>query len=155
MGWQALMGVEMWSGYADFWQGDYEFENHNRTTTEPWVWEPLPWSNKKQEQTIYSYIVIYRTFGSVCNFLISVCPATQTVTVKIVFVSEVEYVCGNTSNMLSHLREHHPNVSISGTKQKRIIRRVLLPTGFIQPLTTDLDCAKVITKAIEVLCDQI
>jgi len=44
----------------------------------------------------------------------------------------------------------HPNVSIGGTRQKQTGKQVCLPTAFRQPLTADLDCAKLITNAIGV-----
>ncbi len=46
------------------------------------------------------------------------------------------------------LRWHHMNVSISGTRQEQIGRRVLLPTVFRESLTAVLDHTKVITNAI-------
>ncbi len=48
-----------------------------------------------------------------------------------------------------HLQQHHPNLSIRGKRQKQTGKRVLLPTAFRQSLTADLDCAKVITNAVE------
>lgn len=47
------------------------------------------------------------------------------------------------------------SVLISGTRQKLTGRRVLLPTVRRQPFTADLDCANVITNAMECLSLQI
>ncbi len=49
---------------------------------------------------------------------------------------------------MCHLRQHHTDVLISVTRQKQTGRRVFLPTVFRQPLTADLDSAKVRTNSV-------
>lgn len=34
--------------------------------------------------------------------------------------TEVRYVAGNTFNMLTHIRRHHPDMSITGTRKKNV-----------------------------------
>ncbi len=61
----------------------------------------------------------------------------------------VAYASHNTSNMLAHLRRHHPRVSIDSTWRRESGRKeqLTLPAAFKQPLSEKSDGAKVITKA--------
>lgn len=59
----------------------------------------------------------------------------------------VNYVSGNTSNMLSHVRRHHPDMPITGTRRKKSVQ-LRLPTVLQQPLDTNACRAKKITEAI-------
>ncbi|XP_073721603.1 E3 SUMO-protein ligase ZBED1-like [Misgurnus anguillicaudatus] len=49
--------------------------------------------------------------------------------------------------MLTHIRRHHPDVKITGTRQKKTVQ-LLLPTVLNQPLDTHTNKAKKITEAI-------
>ena len=58
------------------------------------------------------------------------------------------YDSGNTSSMATHLKRHHPGVSLTGVKTKA--QHPLITAAFMQPLATQSDRAKAITKAIGV-----
>ncbi|XP_056102446.1 E3 SUMO-protein ligase ZBED1-like [Rhinichthys klamathensis goyatoka] len=57
---------------------------------------------------------------------------------------------GNTSNMSTHLRRHHPSVSVSGTRRKQAETYMTqsIPAAFRQAFPTDSNRAKQITAAI-------
>lgn len=62
----------------------------------------------------------------------------------------LNYVGGNTTNMTTHLRRHHPGVKTSGTRHKQQAAHMLqtLPGSFRQPLAHDSKRAKEIDRAI-------
>lgn len=62
----------------------------------------------------------------------------------------LNYVGGNTTNMNTHLRRHHPGVTTSGTRQKQQAAHLVqtLPESFRQPLAQDSKRAKEIDRAI-------
>ena len=64
--------------------------------------------------------------------------------------TRVAYASGNTSNMMNHLRRHHPSVSVDSTKKRDSGTKVqiLLSEAFKQPLHAGSDRAKSITKAL-------
>ena len=62
--------------------------------------------------------------------------------------AEVGYVAGNTSNMLTHMRRHHPDVSVTGARKKTSTVQQLIPGAFNQTLSNKTDRAKKITEAI-------
>lgn len=66
--------------------------------------------------------------------------------------TEIGYAAGNTSNMTTHLKRHHPNVDITGTRKKQSAKAVQMqiPMAFKQPLPANSDRAKGITNAIGV-----
>ena len=64
--------------------------------------------------------------------------------------SVIRYVFGNTSNMLTHLKRHHPHVHIATTLRKTSVVQTNLPTEFKQPIPGESDRAKAITNAIGV-----
>lgn len=64
--------------------------------------------------------------------------------------SEIGYVSGNTSNLLTHLKRHHPHVNITATRRKMSLVQTQLPTAFKQPLPGESDRAKAITNAVGV-----
>ncbi|XP_060768023.1 E3 SUMO-protein ligase ZBED1-like [Neoarius graeffei] len=61
--------------------------------------------------------------------------------------TSVHYVSGNTSNMLTHIQRHHPDIPITGTRRKKSVQ-LRLPNVLQQPLDTNTCRAKKITKAI-------
>ncbi|XP_073491217.1 E3 SUMO-protein ligase ZBED1-like [Aquarana catesbeiana] len=61
------------------------------------------------------------------------------------------YDTGNTSSMATHLKRHHPGVSLTGVKLKtKATQQPLIIAAFTQPLVAQSDRAKAITKAIGV-----
>ncbi|XP_057684886.1 E3 SUMO-protein ligase ZBED1 [Corythoichthys intestinalis] len=64
--------------------------------------------------------------------------------------TDIGYVSGNTSNMLTHLKRHHPSVNIATTKRKTSVVQTTLPTAFKQPFSGGSDRAKAITNAVGV-----
>lgn len=61
----------------------------------------------------------------------------------------VRYVSGNTSNMLTHIRRHHPDGPVTGVGQKKTtVVQQLIPAAFKQPLGVRADRTKAITEAI-------
>ncbi len=63
--------------------------------------------------------------------------------------TKLSYTTGNTSNMQAHLRRHHPNIDISGTRKKPQ-KQETFPTAFRMKLQANSDRAQTITKAIGV-----
>lgn len=61
----------------------------------------------------------------------------------------VNYSSGNTSNMLTHIKRHHPDIPVTGTRRKKTVQ-LRLPNvlGLDQPLDTSTSRAKKITEAI-------
>ena len=55
--------------------------------------------------------------------------------------AEVGYVTGNTSNMLTHRRPHHPDVSVTGARKKTSTVQQLIPGAFNQTLGNNTDIA--------------
>lgn len=64
--------------------------------------------------------------------------------------TEIGYVAGSTSNFITHLKRHHPNVNITGTRKKQTLVQTQLPVAFKQHLANNSDRAKAITNAIGV-----
>ncbi len=62
--------------------------------------------------------------------------------------TKLSYTTGNTSNMQAHLRRHHPNIDISGTRKPQ--KQETFPTAFRMNLQANSDRAQTITKAIGV-----
>lgn len=64
----------------------------------------------------------------------------------------INYNSGNTTNMTTHSRRHHPDAKIGGTKQKQgattTHRLQTLPGAFREPLAHDSKRAKEIDRAI-------
>ena len=58
--------------------------------------------------------------------------------------TRVAYASGNTSNMMNHLRRHHPSVSVDSAKKRDSGTKVqlLLSEAFKQPLHAGSDRAK-------------
>jgi len=62
--------------------------------------------------------------------------------------TKIGYAAGNTSNLHTHLKRHHPNVNITGTKRKMTEVQTQLPLAFKPPpLAKSSDRAKAITNA--------
>ena len=61
--------------------------------------------------------------------------------------TRVIYAAGNTSNMLTHMKRHHPTLSLDSTK-RRGTEQLLLPAAFKLPLNDKSDKAKAITEAV-------
>lgn len=76
----------------------------------------------------------------------------KTVTVCKHCATLVAYANGNTSNMLAHLRRHHPSVSNDSERKRKSGRteQLLLPEAFKQPLSEKSNRAKAITRALSV-----
>ena len=62
--------------------------------------------------------------------------------------TEVGYVAGNTSNMLTHMRRHHPDVSVTGARKKTSTVQQLIPGAFNQTLSNKTDRDKTLQKAL-------
>lgn len=63
--------------------------------------------------------------------------------------TRIAYAAANTSNMLTHLRQHHPSILTIGAKRKRKKTKLFcLPSAFKQPPATDSDRAKEILRVI-------
>ena len=62
--------------------------------------------------------------------------------------TKIGYAAGNTSNLHTHLKRHHLNVNITGTKRKKTEVQTQFPLAFKPPtLATSSDRAKAITNA--------
>lgn len=61
--------------------------------------------------------------------------------------TEVRYV-GNTSSMLTHIKQHHPDRSFNGARKKTSLVQQLIPAAFKPPLDINTDRAKNITEPI-------
>lgn len=59
------------------------------------------------------------------------------------FKMRIRYICGNTSNFLTHLKRHHPTVNITRTK-RRTGTQLQIPELFKPPLAS---CYDAITNA--------
>ncbi|XP_039608816.1 E3 SUMO-protein ligase ZBED1-like [Polypterus senegalus] len=66
--------------------------------------------------------------------------------------TEIGYAAGNTSNMLTHLKRHHPSVNVSYTRKKTSLVQTVTPitSAFKQHLASNSDRAKAITHGIGV-----
>ncbi|XP_039625496.1 E3 SUMO-protein ligase ZBED1-like [Polypterus senegalus] len=66
--------------------------------------------------------------------------------------TEIGYAAGNTSNMLTHLKRHHPSVNVSSTRKKTSLVQTVTPitSAFKQHLASNSDRAKAITHGIGV-----
>ena len=62
----------------------------------------------------------------------------------------IGYADGNTSNMHTHLKRHHPGVTITVAARKKRAVQTQLPTLFQQPLSGTSERANAITKSIGV-----
>lgn len=65
-------------------------------------------------------------------------------------LTEIGYAAGNTSNMIMHLKQHHPTVNVTSARKKTSLVRTPITSAFKQPLPRDSDRAKAITRGIEV-----
>lgn len=54
------------------------------------------------------------------------------------------------SNMLTHMRRYHPDVSVTGVRKKMLTVQQLIPGAFNQTLSNKTDRAKKITEAIRI-----
>ncbi|KAK7921885.1 hypothetical protein WMY93_008787 [Mugilogobius chulae] len=61
--------------------------------------------------------------------------------------AEIGYTSGNTSNLSTHLKRHHPTVSLTSTRKKTTVQ-TQITSAFKQPLAANSDRAKAITRSI-------
>lgn len=71
----------------------------------------------------------------------------RTKTVCLRCFTMVRHAAGNTSNMLTHIRWHHPDMPIIGARKETCVQQ-LIPSVFKQPIGMKTDWASKITEAI-------
>lgn len=64
--------------------------------------------------------------------------------------TEIGYAAGNTTNLLTHLKRHHPTVKIMATRRKSSVVQTQITSAFNKPLPKTSDRAKAITRGIGV-----